>query len=134
MTAKPVALAAARKRRDAVLAQLQQAKDQLESMHQLLGAILTRTGTLTFTIPELDVDPRRLVIIEMQEQGAWVVGLKDDGSKPLELDLSKQAMEEVTEAPAKSAYDEPVTISLEHGVVDYEPSIAFSLEAVTEEP
>lgn len=99
MTAKPVALAAARRRRAQMEAQLQQAKDQLESMHQLLGAILTRTGTLTFTIPELDVDPRRLVIIEMQEQGAWVVGLKDDGSKPLELDLSKQAMEAVTDDP-----------------------------------
>lgn len=100
MTAKPVALAAARRRRDAVLAQLQQAKDQLESMHMLLAAILARTGSLTFDTDEIEsMDPNRLVIVEMQEQGAWVVGLKDDGSKPLELDLSKQAMEAVTEKP-----------------------------------
>lgn len=101
MTAKPIALAAARKRRDAAMAQLQQAKDQLNSMHMLLGCILARTGSLTFDTDELEsMDPGRLVIVQLESHKKWVVGLKDDGSKPLELDLSKAAVEAATEKPA----------------------------------
>lgn len=100
MTAKPVALARARAKRDAAVAELADLRQKLDAMQQLLGAILERTGSLTFKTEELEtMDPRRLIIVQLTAQDSWVVGLKDDGEKPLELDLSKGAMESVTEAP-----------------------------------
>lgn len=100
MTAKPVALARARAKRDAAVAELADLRQKLDAMQQLLGAILERTGSLTFKTDDLEtMDPRRLIIVHLPTHDSWVAGLKEDGEKPLELDLSKGAMEALTEGP-----------------------------------
>lgn len=102
MTDKPVAYAKARKAKAAAMERIAQLEHMQRCMHQLLISIIDRCNVSTFVFDEAELEathPGRIVIANIPDQRKWVVATKADGDAPVELNLTKRALQGASDAP-----------------------------------